>query len=211
MPLFAVDDPIYEAGDKLQVAETARTHWRICGSGKEQARRVEASQLQSRRSGRRRQASRAGPDDVLTGEQASEARIKGGPAAERMAKARYVHFATHGILGVDKGKQPALVLNLVGNKNEDGFLELDEITNLKLNADLVVLSACRTELSKMATAKASATWPAPFCTPAARAWCAACGRWTTTKRRTSQMVDFHGQLQKGRPAAEALPRIPSWR
>ena len=48
-----------------------------------------------------------------------------------MAKARHhIHFATHGILGLDKGKQPALVLNLVGNKTEDGFLELDEITTV---------------------------------------------------------------------------------
>src|SRR5438309_1179152 len=41
---------------------------------------------------------------VLTGANASEDKLKEASAAHKMAKARYVHFATHGILGVDKGK-----------------------------------------------------------------------------------------------------------
>ncbi|HKB37534.1 MAG TPA: CHAT domain-containing protein, partial [Gemmataceae bacterium] len=67
-----------------------------------------------------------------------------------LTRCRYVHFATHGILGLDTGRQPSMVLTLVGNDGtiegggaNDGFLQLDEVTNLKLNADLVVLSACR--------------------------------------------------------------------
>src|SRR5205807_9574569 len=80
---------------------------------------------------------------VLTGLQASEAAVKAASAKGALARARYIHFATHGILGLDAGRQPSLVLSLVGNVKEDGFLQLDEVTTLKLNADLVVLSACR--------------------------------------------------------------------
>lgn len=58
---------------------------------------------------------------------------------------RYIHFACTGYLGniKDKNLQPALVLSLVNNKDEDGFLKMSEIFNLKLNTDLVTLSACR--------------------------------------------------------------------
>ena len=41
-----------------------------------------------------------------------------------------------------------MVLSLVGNKNEDGFLRTDEVFNLRLGAPLVMLSACETGLGK---------------------------------------------------------------
>ena len=41
-----------------------------------------------------------------------------------------------------------LVLSLVGNKTNDGFLRTDEIFNLRIGAPLVMLSACETGLGK---------------------------------------------------------------
>ncbi len=64
---------------------------------------------------------------------------------------RFIHFATHGILSGDIPYilEPALVLTQPGNRNpEDGFLKMSEILELKLNADAVVLSACKTALGK---------------------------------------------------------------
>ena len=43
-------------------------------------------------------------------------------------------------------KQPALVLNLIGNDKEDGFLTASEIFEMDLNADIEGLSACKTGL-----------------------------------------------------------------
>ncbi len=63
---------------------------------------------------------------------------------------RIVHFATHGLLNAEHPELSGLVLSLVDEKGQaqDGFLRLHEIYNLRLNADLVVLSACQTALGK---------------------------------------------------------------
>ena len=81
---------------------------------------------------------------VLIGLDASKDNLK----KEDLTTRRYVLFSTHGILGneIPYIKQPALVLNLVGNKEEEGFLTTTEIFNMSLNADLVGLSACQTGL-----------------------------------------------------------------
>lgn len=63
---------------------------------------------------------------------------------------RIIHFATHGFLNSQHPELSGIVLSLVDEegKPQDGFLRLHEIYNLKLGADLVVLSACRTALGK---------------------------------------------------------------
>jgi CHAT domain-containing protein/tetratricopeptide (TPR) repeat protein len=63
---------------------------------------------------------------------------------------RIVHFATHGILNNVHPELSGIVLSLVdeGGKQQDGFLRLQDIYNLKLPAELVVLSACQTGLGK---------------------------------------------------------------
>jgi CHAT domain-containing protein len=67
-----------------------------------------------------------------------------------LSKFRFVHFATHGLLNSQHPELSGVVLSLVDERGrpEDGFLRMHEIFNLKLNADLVVLSGCRTALGK---------------------------------------------------------------
>ncbi|MGA9770634.1 MAG: CHAT domain-containing tetratricopeptide repeat protein [Blastocatellia bacterium] len=61
---------------------------------------------------------------------------------------RYVHFGTHGLINPRHPALTGLVLSLVDNKGNpvDGFLAVSEVYNLKLPAEMVVLSACRTAL-----------------------------------------------------------------
>jgi len=65
-----------------------------------------------------------------------------------ITKYRILHVATHGLLNAERPQFTGLVLSLVGNKNEDGFLRTDEVFNLKLGSPLVMLSACETGLGK---------------------------------------------------------------
>lgn len=67
-----------------------------------------------------------------------------------LSQFRIVHLATHGILNSDYPELSGIVLSLVDNRGREqpGFLDLSEIYNLKLAADLVVLSACQTALGR---------------------------------------------------------------
>ena len=67
-----------------------------------------------------------------------------------LADYRIVHFATHGLLNSRNPELSGLVLSLVdeGGAAQNGFLRLSDIYNLRLGADLVVLSACQTALGR---------------------------------------------------------------
>jgi tetratricopeptide (TPR) repeat protein len=71
-------------------------------------------------------------------------------ASGELGRYRIVHFATHGLINSEHPELSGLVLSLVdeNGKPQDGFLRMSEIFNLRLPADLVVLSACQTALGK---------------------------------------------------------------
>lgn len=59
---------------------------------------------------------------------------------------RIVHFATHGLVAAPRPECPArpALLTSFGGEGSDGLLSFREIYDLKLDADLVILSACNT-------------------------------------------------------------------
>lgn len=82
---------------------------------------------------------------LFTRDQATEARLRD----ESLSEYRVLYFATHGLLPGELKCQaePGLVLSppaAAKDRHEDGLLEASEIASLRLNADLVVLSACNT-------------------------------------------------------------------
>jgi CHAT domain-containing protein len=61
---------------------------------------------------------------------------------------RYLHFATHGEFNADAPLKSAL--RLAKDEQSDGMLTVDKLYSIKLDADLVTLSACETGLGKIA-------------------------------------------------------------
>ncbi|MGI8899269.1 MAG: CHAT domain-containing protein, partial [Pyrinomonadaceae bacterium] len=84
------------------------------------------------------------PTDVWLDLDASEANL----GARDVTKYSVLHIATHGLLNAERPQFTGVVLSLVGNKGDDGFLRTDEVFNLKLGSPLVMLSACETGLGK---------------------------------------------------------------
>ncbi|MBD2184547.1 tetratricopeptide repeat protein [Planktothrix sp. FACHB-1355] len=75
--------------------------------------------------------------NAITGTQATESAI-----VAQMSNAKMIHLATHGQFDDIRGLGSAIALAPSGK--DDGLLTAEEILNLKLNAELVVLSACDT-------------------------------------------------------------------
>jgi CHAT domain-containing protein len=78
-----------------------------------------------------------------------------------LADYRIVHFATHGFITGPRPECPARpsLLTSWGGEGSDGFLSFKEIFDLRLNADLIILSACDTagSASVSATREAGVT------------------------------------------------------
>lgn len=88
--------------------------------------------------------------NTYTGIDATEDALKRLSISGALADYRYIHFATHGIIDLKNYQLSAIALNHDKNLDEDGFVEFYEIDReqIRLEAELVVLSACETALGK---------------------------------------------------------------
>lgn len=77
--------------------------------------------------------------EPLTGHKATKAAV-----LQQIEQARIIHLATHGILDDVEGLGVPGVIALAPSEEDSGLLTAGEIFNLRLNAELVVLSACNT-------------------------------------------------------------------
>ncbi|HYV10579.1 MAG TPA: CHAT domain-containing protein, partial [Pyrinomonadaceae bacterium] len=121
-----------------------------------------------------------------------------------LSQYRYVHLSTHGFLNSVHPELSGVVLSLVNERGEeqDGFLRAHELFNLKLPAEVVVLSACQTGAGKTIRGEGLVSLTRGFMYAGAprvvvSLW--AVSDWATT----DLMVRFYqGMLKEGlRPAA----------
>jgi len=121
---------------------------------------------------------------------------------------RNVHFATHGVLDGIHPEVSGLVLSRYNERGEresgDGVLHLNDIYNLRLGADLVVLSACETALGKEIRGEGLIGLTRGFMYSGAARVLASL--WSVQDRPTAElMVSFYrGMLRDGFSPAAAL-------
>jgi CHAT domain-containing protein len=80
---------------------------------------------------------------AITGKDATKAAFK-----QKLSSAKIIHLATHGLLD-DADKSIPSALAFAPSPQDDGLLKPEEIVDLKINAELVVLSACDTGRGKI--------------------------------------------------------------
>jgi CHAT domain-containing protein len=117
---------------------------------------------------------------------------------------RFVHFATHGFFDREHPEMSGLLFSLVSEQGQpqNGLLQLHEVYNLKLNADLVVLSACQTALGKVIQGEGLVGLTRGFMYAGAHRVVASL--WEVNDPATAELMErfYQGMLRDGlRPAA----------
>lgn len=123
-----------------------------------------------------------------------------------MADFSIVHFATHGLIDARYPALSGLALSFFhqDGRPRDGFLRLRDIYRLRLRADLVVLSACRTALGKAVRGEGMVGLTRGFFHAGARAVVASL--WSVPDRATAELMArfYRSMAQDGLTPAAAL-------
>ena len=115
---------------------------------------------------------------------------------------KYLHFATHAIFNSEHPELSGIVLSLVNKSGgeQDGFLKAYEVYHIKLNADLVVLSSCRTALGKEVRGEGLLSLTRGFMYAGASRVLASL--WNVSDEATAQlMINFYQNLLGSRQAS----------
>ena len=123
-----------------------------------------------------------------------------------LSQYRYVHFATHGYLDTTRAGLSAIVLSMVDEQGnpQDGFLRTHDIYNLKLPAELVVLSACETGLGKEVKGEGIEGLTRGFMYAGARR--VIVSLWNVNDKATASLMQrlYNGMLRGNKTPAAAL-------
>jgi len=116
---------------------------------------------------------------------------------------KIIHFACHALLDEKFPFRSALILSSDKDSKEDGFLQVREIYNLNLKAELVVLSACQTGRGKLEKGEGILGFPRIFFFLGARS--VLLSLWNINDESTSYFMNyFYYYLSKRYNKAEAL-------
>ena len=199
--IFLLADPVFtHADDRIAVAETdsavaAQSHYRSPGS----LNRLPYAQSEVQSIA---DIIKDGPVELLTGFDATKPRL----LSSDLSRFQYVHFATHGIVDNQTPELSSLALSLVTRdaRPVDGFLSVAEIMDLRLNADLVVLSACDTALGKPLRGEGLVGLTYAFMVAGSDAVVASL--WPVADRQTATLMQhFYAELfERGRRPTDAL-------
>jgi tetratricopeptide (TPR) repeat protein len=188
--ILSVGDPRFDRENPNEGAAAQAFHAAFEAAGG--LPRLPASGKEARLVGRYADAS-----EVLLRDDASEAYLKHG----QLGAFRVLHFATHAV--VDDRSVSRTAIALTPGSREDGFLAPAELAGLGLDADLVVLSACRTAGGVLVAGEGVQGLTAPLLQAGARSVVAT--RWRIADRAAIRLVQpFYDALADGLPVADAL-------
>jgi CHAT domain-containing protein len=143
----------------------------------------------------------AGRRMVISGSGATEEAIK----RIALRGTRFIHFAAHGIFDLESWRRSALLLRSDAAGREDGFLQPSDISTLDLDAEMVVLSACRSAEGTLVRGEGVLGLSAAFLAAGARS--VVSSLWEVPDGSTPRfMKDLYAGLARGESGAAALRR-----
>jgi CHAT domain-containing protein/tetratricopeptide (TPR) repeat protein len=137
--------------------------------------------------------------------------LRGAAARERtlvepgyLQRYRILHFATHGLVDARRPERSSLALAFPQDPSEDGALQASEIYQLRLDADVVVLSACETGLGQNVRGEGVLGLPRAFLFAGASS--VVVSLWSVADRSTSEFMQafYRDLVQRRLPPAAAL-------
>ena len=136
---------------------------------------------------------------ALSGPDATESAFKATP----LDRYQVLHLAVHGIANEQFPHRAALVLGADPDSGDDGLLQVREILNLRLTAELVTLSACDTAAGRLQGQEGISSIVRAFLLAGART--AVASLWAADDIFTTALMRrFYAQLGQGADRASAL-------
>jgi CHAT domain-containing protein len=134
---------------------------------------------------------------LLLGDNATESAFK------QESNRRVIHLAVHAIANETQPERAALVLLSDPAHDEDGFLQPSEVVQLRINADLVVLSACDTAVGPLEGQEGISTLSKAFLLAGARTVVSTL--WSVQDETTLYLMKtFYVELNRTKRAPDAL-------
>ncbi len=203
-PIFSDDDPRFRkiAHEKPIAAMSPLTKDNLLSIKKEKKMDIERLPLTATL-GDFLQRTYAGKTDRYTGIKASK-EVLFNTALDGYGS---MVFATHGYFGKDLPgiMEPVLILSLVGQpKGQDGFLRMSEVmSRLRLNADVVALTACMTGLGQRISGEGTMGMGRAFQYAGAKS--VLMSLWSVAEKSSVKLVEsFFQHLKEGKTKLEAL-------
>ena len=137
------------------------------------------------------------PATLIVGKDATEDRFK----REAGAYAN-IYLSTHAIVDENRPLYSLIAFAYDNASKEDGFLHTYEVFNLRLNADLVTLSACETGLGKLSRGEGVIGLTRAFIYAGAPS--VIVSLWSVDQSTAILMKEFYRNLKSGDTKAEAL-------
>ncbi len=171
---------------------------------------VPSNKISSRLAGRRFEALPASREEVKNVAQIFKGKSLTGDKATKDAfiktakNYRILHLSTHGVIYDQVGESSHIAFASISEDTaEKDILTVEEIYNLKLNADLVVLSACETGLERIKKGEGVLSLARGFAYAGARS--VITSLWQTNDRSSKEMmINFYQSLSLGYSKDAAL-------